>query len=666
MPEFSPEAYGRYYLVDRIAVGGMAEIFKAKTYSDAGFEKLQVVKRILSHLCENDDFISMFIDEAKISVELQHANIVQIYDFGRLGTNYFIAMECVDGKDVKHILRKLAERGKLLPEEFAVFMLHEACIGLDHAHKKTTLAGAPMHIIHRDMSPSNILVSYSGEVKIADFGIAKAEARAYTTKGGVLKGKFEYMSPEQARGETVTQLSDIFSTGIILWETLTGRRLFKTDSEIKTLEKIKALDYGPPSSVNPNVPARLDTIVMKALAGDPTDRYQSAQEFQAALLDYMYPSTPTVIARSLARFMEELFSEERKLERLALERGSAVALELREEPGVIDLEAEWEESPTGGTGTLTTTRPMARGPLVVAMAAILGLVVLAGLLMFSMRPAENPSPAQPPVPQILAARLTVKVAPPVEARVYIGDVLHGTGARVSIGDLETGQVTLRVEADGFRTVTETVDVEEGVRTQLAVSLVPDSESSDPPVVTPPSIKTPTTVPARPTTTPPVSGEATNPVLSPGEVPAEIPDPVPPSTVRFESSPPGATIRVDGRRKGQTPSTFEAEPGKTYRVSYLLEGHNPTSFTIQGPASDTLETVSRSLQRKVVAMGKVNVNLRTGWATVYIDGKKVTETPLFNHELATGSHTIRVVNEARGLDESREVMVKASETVNVAF
>ena len=124
--------------------------------------------------------------------------------------------------------------------------------------------------------------------------------------------------------------------------------------------------------------------------------------------------------------------------------------------------------------------------------------------------------------------------------------------------------------------------------------------------------------------------------------------------------------MDGRRKGQTPSTFEAEPGKTYRVSYLLEGHNPTSFTIQGPASDTLETVSRSLQRKVVAMGKVNVNLRTGWATVYIDGKKVTETPLFNHELATGSHTIRVVNEARGLDESREVMVKASETVNVAF
>ena len=238
---FEPQAFGRYYLVDTIAVGGMAEVFKAKSFSEGGFEKLLCIKRILKHLSGNDEFVEMFIDEAKISVELQHPNIVPIYDFGKIQTNYFIAMECVEGKDVKGILRKLAEKRKLLPPEYAVYIAHETCKGLDYAHKKTNLRGEPFGIIHRDISPSNILVAYNGEVKIADFGIAKARISAYNTKDGVLKGKFEYMSPEQASGEGLSFKSDIFCTGIILHEMLTGRRLFKTDSDVKTLEKIKAV-----------------------------------------------------------------------------------------------------------------------------------------------------------------------------------------------------------------------------------------------------------------------------------------------------------------------------------------------------------------------------------------------------------------------------------------
>ena len=174
MAAFQPESFGRYFLVDKVAVGGMAEVFKAKSFSTGGFEKLLVIKRILDHLSSNDEFVDMFIDEAKISVELQHPNIVQIYDFGQLGQNYFIAMECVEGKDVKGILRKLAERRKLLPPEFAVYIANEMCKGLDFAHKKTNLRGELLGIVHRDVSPSNILVSYTGEVKVADFGIAKA------------------------------------------------------------------------------------------------------------------------------------------------------------------------------------------------------------------------------------------------------------------------------------------------------------------------------------------------------------------------------------------------------------------------------------------------------------------------------------------------------------
>src|SRR6185503_18485338 len=192
---FAPEAFGKYYLVDKIAVGGMAEIFKAKSFSHGGFEKLLVIKRILGHLSDNLEFIEMFIDEAKISVTLQHPNIVQIYDFGKLRDNYFIAMECVEGRDVKGLLRKLAERRKLLPIEFAVYIAHEMCKGLDYAHKKADGQGKCLGIVHRDISPSNILVSYSGEVKVADFGIARAENSLHETRAGVLKGKFEYMSP---------------------------------------------------------------------------------------------------------------------------------------------------------------------------------------------------------------------------------------------------------------------------------------------------------------------------------------------------------------------------------------------------------------------------------------------------------------------------------------
>ena len=215
MTEFRPEPFGKYYLVDKIATGGMAEIFKAKTYSHGGFENLMVIKRILSHLGENEDFVEMFIDEAKVSVALQHANITRIYDFGKIVNNYFIAMECVDGKDVRNLLRKLARRREYLPIEFAAYIAHQACRGLAYAHAKRDVDGKPYGIVHRDMSPANILVSYEGDVKIADFGIAKAELNSGTTDAGTLKGKFEYMSPEQARGEDIDGRSDLFSLGIV-------------------------------------------------------------------------------------------------------------------------------------------------------------------------------------------------------------------------------------------------------------------------------------------------------------------------------------------------------------------------------------------------------------------------------------------------------------------
>ncbi len=444
MPAFEPLSFGRYFLIDKIAVGGMAEVFKAKSFSHGGFEKLLVIKRILQHLSANDEFVEMFVDEAKISVELQHPNIVQIYDFGRIAENYFIAMECVEGKDVKGILRKLAERRKLLPLEYAVYIAHEMCKGLDYAHKRTDMQGNPLGIIHRDVSPSNILVSYSGEVKVADFGIAKAEISAYNTRGGVLKGKFEYMSPEQASGEHLNHLSDVFATGIILHEMLTGRRLFKTDSDIKTLERIKIVDVKPPSTLNPGIPQRLDDIVMKALSQDRYHRFQDARELQTALLEFMYPATPDLTRENLGHFLTELFSAEIRDERIRLEEGTKAAATMHDHAPEIDLDLEWEESP--GSGQTLNVRP-SRAPLFGALLAIVALC--AALLWVGTQTPPAPIPvAQTPPPA--SSTLQVEVSPSANTVVKVNGAVIGSGTDLIQSDIPPDtDFVLEITAPGY-------------------------------------------------------------------------------------------------------------------------------------------------------------------------------------------------------------------------
>jgi len=626
---FEPEAFGKYYLIDRIATGGMAEIFKAKSFSTAGFEKVQVIKRILSHLSDNEEFVTMFIDEAKISVSLQHANLVQIYDFGKIRDNYFIAMEWIDGKDVKMILRKLAHRRKLLPEEFAVFIAHETCKGLDYAHKKTDLRGTPLAIIHRDMSPSNVLVSYSGEVKIADFGIAKAEMSQYDTKDGVLKGKFEYMSPEQARGEDVTQQSDLFSAGIILYEMLTGRRLFKTDSEIKTLEKIKAVDIKPPSSVNPNVPQRLDDIVMKALTADLEKRYRDSREFQQELLDYMYPSTPPTIQRSMAMFMEELFSEERADETERMEHGSKIAHELHNRAPELDLEPDWEEGGgSAGTGGTIQTQPPSRVPLYVAVAVVILLLGVVGWMA-----TRTPDPVVVPeaeVIEVLPTEGALKLRINTVASVFIDGAGVGTGEEVAVEHLKPGSVTLTVSADGYESFEELVEVVAGERLVMPIRLV--------------KIRSKTTSKTKTDTTPPAAAVS----------------------IAFQSTPSGADVYADNSLIGKTPLTWTKATG-SHRISYRLGGYETLNFSVNAP-SEGSETVSKTLKKKAAAKGKLNVNIAGGkvWGEIFVDGSKVGRTPMFNHELGSGSHTVRVKNDTIGLDQSQSVTVVADETTKVVF
>ena len=273
------EPYGFYYLTKKIATGGMAELFRARRKVGLeGFEKILAIKRILPHLSNNRDFVAMFADEAKIAAQLTHQNIVQIFDYGRLDETYFIAMEFVLGSNLRGIMEKTRQLNTQLSINDCVFVITKAAIGLDYAHRKRNPQNSPLDIIHRDISPQNILVSYEGEVKLTDFGIAKAALTTSITKTGVLKGKISYMSPEQARGEGLDRRSDIFSLGVVFYELLTYRKLFEGESELQILEGLKDPHIEPPSRLNPDIPIELDRIVLKALARKPQDRYQSAEE----------------------------------------------------------------------------------------------------------------------------------------------------------------------------------------------------------------------------------------------------------------------------------------------------------------------------------------------------------------------------------------------------
>ena len=558
---FSPEAFGKYYLVDKIATGGMAEIFKAKSFSHAGFEKLLVIKRILQHHSENEDFVKMFIDEAKISVQLQHPNIVHIYDFGKLHSNCYIAMECVNGKDVKQILRKLAVRRKYLPEEYAVYIAHETLAGLDYAHNKANLHGDPLKIVHRDMSPSNVLVSYEGDVKVADFGIAKAEHRAYDTKDGILKGKFEYMSPEQTRGKAVTGLTDVFSTGIILWEMLTGRRMFKTDSDLATLEKIKAGGYPPPSVLNPHISARLDALVMKALSVDTAERYPNALSFQNALSSYLAPNNPTAVKRSMSDFLHELFTEEREEEKQALEAGSQVAQELFNRPEDLSLEPEWQEELNTAGPTLHQAPSPPRSfvtPLLVVLIALAGTAV--GLQLTSDKTSTPPAetPAQP-----TTASISLTVEPP-DTMVSANGVSLGAGPVIEAADLSPGVVAFKAEAMGFETLEFDANLEPGTKYVRSLSLTPKETAAPSP-----------TRPARPAPAAVATPELPTPSEAEESTVPEVPVPPKPrpvvayGKVSVTVSGGWGNLEIDGQDKGTTPFTGTLTVGE-HRIRVYRE------------------------------------------------------------------------------------------------
>ncbi len=302
-----PTKFGKYLLLERIAVGGMAEVFVAKAFGVEGFERLLAIKKILPTMGEDEEFISMFVDEARIAVQLSHANIVQVLELGKHEDNLYIAMEYISGRDVRQLLERFRKRQQAMPIPQAALIAARICEALDYAHRKRDARGAPLNIVHRDVSPQNVLVSFEGEVKLIDFGIAKAESRLQKTQAGILKGKFAYMSPEQVRGQSVDGRSDIFAAGVLLWEMLCGEKLFTGESDFAILEKVRTALVPDPRSLNRSIPEALERVMMKALTVDPRDRYQNASELHDELMRFTLVGDTMYGARQLSEWVREEF-----------------------------------------------------------------------------------------------------------------------------------------------------------------------------------------------------------------------------------------------------------------------------------------------------------------------------------------------------------------------
>ncbi|HEY5949730.1 MAG TPA: serine/threonine-protein kinase [Kofleriaceae bacterium] len=310
---------GRYHLLDRIAFGGMAEIYRAKTFDATGTPHLVAVKRVLAHLAEDDDFIQMLVDEAKIASVLRHQSIARVYEFARAHGEYFIAMEHVDGKDMRTVLERCRAKKKPIPPEHAAYICAEVGAALHAAHSAVDSRGRPLRIIHRDVSPSNIICSYAGEVKLCDFGIAKATLSRVTTKTGVIKGKVKYMSPEQALGRKLDHRSDVFSLGSCLYEMLTRIPPFTATNEMDLLIKVRDAKYRSISELQPGIPPELEQIADKCLTRSRANRYQTAAEAEGDLRAFLRKFMPNYSRSHLGRFIRKMFAQEIERELRMLE-----------------------------------------------------------------------------------------------------------------------------------------------------------------------------------------------------------------------------------------------------------------------------------------------------------------------------------------------------------
>jgi serine/threonine protein kinase len=507
-----PIQFGKYTLFERIGRGGMADVYKGRVSGPQGFERVFVVKRILPHLSEDPTFIKMFVEEAKLSARLAHPNIVQIFELGAVDGEYFISMEYIRGHDLAETMRAIWKTMGPPRPELVAYIGREACRALSYAHSLSDERGRALGMIHRDVSPSNIMISYEGAVKLLDFGIAKALGEAQDqTKSGTMKGKYAYMAPEQTEGDDVDQRIDIFSCGIVLHEVLTGRRLFKGTNDVLTIERVRRCDVPPPSQQNPMVPPELDAIILRALARDRDKRYASAADMADALDDVVHQARfqPT----HLAQLLHDLFpiAGGAPSPRLSVNASSQVtssSIRALRSPTV---------PPVTRTNTVTATpsrsavanmqpaeevslkpKPKWRGPAAAALAlVVVGFIVWKGGVARKLLPGEDPARLQAASDPSKRFHVLVK-SEPSGADIFVdGELFGATPVTLPIDLNGKSAVKLILRKEGYE------DYEQRVINEMPLSINLKARVVDPPPkAEEPAAPAPTTPPAPPAATPP--------------------------------------------------------------------------------------------------------------------------------------------------------------------
>jgi serine/threonine-protein kinase len=651
-----PSRFGKYTLIRKLATGGMAELFLAIQKSVAGFEKLLVIKRILPSMNQDRAFIEMLLHEARIAATLSHPNIVQIFDVGQHDNQYFIAMEHVHGEDLRSIVRQMKKRGVLeFPLEHALAIVLGMCAGLSYAHEKRELDGSALNIVHRDISPQNVVVTFTGDVKIVDFGIAKSDTRiGEQTKSGKLKGKVPYMSPEQARGEDLDGRSDVFATGVMLFELTTGKRLFKGASEYETLRLICEREYPRPSDVRSDDPPDLEPIVMKALAKDANQRYQSARELQADLETFVRRHQIAVSHIALNQFMQGLFEDKLAAQKEALLQGKQLAdiIEMQHAmtaPDANDVDASGRhasstQSMPAAAHTVTQASPLrsSRGLAVGLVAGVLALASVAGgvgYVAVKRRSADDAARATDPgVAQPVKGSLALESEPP-GASIWINGDLRTEVTPATITQLPAGvALDVKLTMDGFEHARESVTLkaEAGAapsRVRLALkkgSVVAELK---------------------------VSPESAVPSFTLDGKPVRGP--------RIESLASLVSHKLVVTAPGYVEQTvsFSGEPMETKRLELTLEkAPEPRHGAARVGASTASAAPSPP---PPTGVGKLNVGASGGWCNVSIDGAARGATPVAGVELSAGSHRVTCTT-AEGKTQAATVTVPADGTARFKF
>ncbi len=685
----------RYELIDRIAVGGMAEVFRAVAYGAHGFEKSLAIKRILPELAQDPEFEARFIDEAKLAVQLTHANVVQVFDFGRFGGSLFIAMEYVDGLDLAALLKIEGEREERISVPAAFHISIEIARGLDFAHQH--------NVVHRDVSPSNILLSKAGEVKIADFGIAQAASEQRRKRGGRrrIMGKWRYMSPEQTKGETLSTQSDIFSAAAVMYEVFTGKKLFPGEEAEDIIKNIHRMEIPRASEVRPGLPPRLDEVLARALERDPTKRPSKPGEMVRALAELSYESSVVATALDVAetvagalqdaqpapgapagRALDDLIRKQlggaggsvvarRTAVEDPLSSDSVIALEPTELAG--DSGVDEAEDGEDGEQSSAADRP----PTIVKRGVDVDGVTLWELedspvvseatvraVPSAIRHGKQSGSVRA-IPEEERSQRTLTRVPQHVRAVVVALVLLGLGAGIGAWAIwrrsRQPELTRLPEPAAFDAGSSSASPNR--LATLSLDSVPRGASV---WVDGERLPAPTPTAASVTAGEPhqVEMEAEGYrrwsmdgiTLRPGETFPVAPD-LPPLLAALEvtTNPPGAKVKLDGELIGRTPlERSDLRPGKGQTLLLTKTGFQPLKLEVDLAAGKPAR-IEREL-KPVVRYGKISIYIEPGWANVYLNGKKVGRAPQKNIELPLGKHELRLHNPHSGKEKTIEVEV----------